>query len=415
MIEIYSPGVPGPPDAPTISDVLSESCTATWSPPENDGGSEVVGYHLERRLTTGAMRWIQVNKERIQNTTLNVSDLVEGNEYEFRVAAENQAGIGQFSPPSQPFTAKNPFEKPGKPGRPIVKQSSDVSMSVEWTAPDSDGGSEILNYIIEYRADGSSKWEKYSSKEAITITNQTVEGLKANILYEFRVSAENKAGVGPVSDVSILEPPGSPTSLKAEDITKQSASIQWQPPESDGGSPVTGYFVERKSNGKWTKVNIKPVSECQLEMEDLKEKTKYFIRVTAVNLAGAGKPCEEISFVAKNEFDVPGKPGQPEISDMVDSTLLLSWKAPSVDGGTPIINYIVEMKKKGDIKWQICNTEEKVTETEYRVKNLLQDVDIEFRVTAENKAGKGEPSVPSSPVKYGMWGFLCAESNFAGL
>jgi titin len=45
-----------------------------------------------------------------------VAELVEGNEYEFRVAAENKAGIGEFSPPSIPIMAKDPWDKPGKPG-----------------------------------------------------------------------------------------------------------------------------------------------------------------------------------------------------------------------------------------------------------------------------------------------------------
>lgn len=198
----FFPGVPSAPDAPTVTDVLSESCTVTWLPPASDGGSPITGYHLERRTTGVTVRWVRVNKEPIQGLTLKVTELLEGNEYEFRVAAENKAGIGEFSPPSQPITAKNPFEKPGKPGRPVAGDVTSSSVNLTWTAPESDGGAEIFNYFIEFRVEGSTKWEKYSEKEAIASTSHTVTKLKDNTFYEFRVAAENKAGVGPFSDIS---------------------------------------------------------------------------------------------------------------------------------------------------------------------------------------------------------------------
>jgi titin len=52
---------------------------------------------------------VALNKEQIKELTLSVTDLVENSDYEFRVAAENKAGVGDFSPPSKPFTAKDPW------------------------------------------------------------------------------------------------------------------------------------------------------------------------------------------------------------------------------------------------------------------------------------------------------------------
>lgn len=71
-----------------------------------------------------------------------------------------------------------------------------------WTAPESDGGAEIFNYVIEYRIQGDTKWKKFTTSENIPQTTSVVDGLKEDTYYEFHVAAENRAGVGPFSEPS---------------------------------------------------------------------------------------------------------------------------------------------------------------------------------------------------------------------
>lgn len=52
-----------------------------------------------------------VLREIVADTELNVESLIEGMTYIFRVAAENQAGPGKFSLPSEPKTAQAPIRK----------------------------------------------------------------------------------------------------------------------------------------------------------------------------------------------------------------------------------------------------------------------------------------------------------------
>ena len=99
---------PGAPEAPVISEIFKESCVATYEPPQNDGGTPITGYHLERRIISSA-RWVRLSRNAIAELTYKVTELIEGNEYEFRVAAENKVGMGPFSPPSKPITAKDPW------------------------------------------------------------------------------------------------------------------------------------------------------------------------------------------------------------------------------------------------------------------------------------------------------------------
>lgn len=199
-------------------------------------------------------------------------------------------------------------------------------------------------------------------------------------------------------------PPGPPTNVLVDDITKSSCKVTWEPPETDNGSPVTGYIVERLtgSSTRWIKVNKEPVPERQLDVTDLLAGDEYQFRVCAVNAAGPGAPSEASGrFVAKDAFDVPGRPGAPDIKDMTASTAKLEWKAPDTDGGSPITNYVVEMRAAGETRWSKLNKDLTVTETSYEVTGINWDKKLEFRVTAENKAGLGEPSPPSAPTKYG--------------
>ena len=101
---------PGPPGAPDISDIDKTSATLKWTPPEEDGGSRVTGYVVEKR-EKGRDRWTKVNRKPVPETTLKVTDLVEKNEYEFRVIAENKVGLGEPSETSVTIRAKAPFGK----------------------------------------------------------------------------------------------------------------------------------------------------------------------------------------------------------------------------------------------------------------------------------------------------------------
>lgn len=89
-------------------------------------------------------------------------------------------------------------DKPGKPSTPEMTTATNQSISLSWQAPEQDGGADITNYIVEYRQEGDFKWKQLDDK--VPETKTIVKKLKEGGLYEFRVAAQNKAGVGPFSD-----------------------------------------------------------------------------------------------------------------------------------------------------------------------------------------------------------------------
>lgn len=189
---------PSPPQNVKIDNLTKKSCTVSWEPPANNGGSEIKGYYIER--STGySSRFTKVNRDPISATTKSFNDLVEGTEYEFRVVAENEAGLSKPSETSGVFVAKDPFDKPGKPGKPVVKELNKDSATISWQPPEKDGGSPITNYIVEVKENGD-KWKV--KDDNVKDTTFTVSGLREGVAFEFRVTAVNKVGSGPPSAAS---------------------------------------------------------------------------------------------------------------------------------------------------------------------------------------------------------------------
>uniref|UniRef100_A0A3Q2ZLQ1 Titin n=1 Tax=Kryptolebias marmoratus TaxID=37003 RepID=A0A3Q2ZLQ1_KRYMA len=281
---------PSAPSTPIASAVTSDSVLLSWERPERDGGSEIDGYILEKRDKEG-VRWTKCNKRRLNDVRFRCTGLTEGHYYQFRVLAENAAGVGASSEPSEYIKVCEAIYPPGPPSNPKVTDysSSTVSliwskpiydggsvMIIAWNKPDNDGGSPIIGYHVESKDQSSILWTKLNRK---------------GLIYEFRVYAENMAGVGPCSQMSepvaARDPCDPPYNLTVTNVTNTSVSLSWDKPKYDGGAKITGYIVERKElpDSCWLKCNFTNLLDTFLEVTGLTEGEEYDFRVIAKNAA----------------------------------------------------------------------------------------------------------------------------------
>lgn len=106
-------GKPSAPSGPlSIESATETSVTLTWNPPESDGGSAVTVYVIEKREVTSST-WTTVDALPAGATplTYTVTDLTVGQAYVFRVAAENQAGLGPYLETTVPVTLEKEIRK----------------------------------------------------------------------------------------------------------------------------------------------------------------------------------------------------------------------------------------------------------------------------------------------------------------
>ena len=89
-----------------MTGVTEESVSLAWQSPEDDGGSEIKQYVVEKR-EAGKRAWVECGSS--AELQLLVSNLTDGQTYMFHVAAENDVGVGEFAELSKAVIPKSQF------------------------------------------------------------------------------------------------------------------------------------------------------------------------------------------------------------------------------------------------------------------------------------------------------------------
>ena len=86
-------------NAPSFENLLVDGfISLTWTPPANDGGTPIIDYVVEYKLTSDT-DWTVFDDGITANPSAIVTGLINGESYDFRYAATNAVGTGPFSDP----------------------------------------------------------------------------------------------------------------------------------------------------------------------------------------------------------------------------------------------------------------------------------------------------------------------------
>ncbi|NXY23511.1 IGFN1 protein, partial [Atrichornis clamosus] len=233
-----------------------------------------------------------------------------------------------------------------------------------------------------------------------TCTTLSISSCDRRDCGDYKVRLKNDSGVLEINFKLVVidrpQPPAGP--IKIAESSANNVTIQWKPPQDDGGKPVQRYLVERQQLGRndWETLGETPRSCTSFTTNNVEEEMSYYFRVRAVNTEGASDALESGEVKAAGRA-TPGAPDPPEIISASRDTITISWKAPCKTGASPILGYMVQKRKKGTVTW-LPVTNVPVKDKKLEVPRLKKGVQYEFRVAAVSAAGTGHPSEPSEPA-----------------
>ncbi|XP_018098988.1 receptor-type tyrosine-protein phosphatase S isoform X17 [Xenopus laevis] len=195
-----------------------------WEEPVEPNG-QIRGYRVYYTMEPDqpVSNWLKYNVDDSLLTT--IGSLLEHETYTVRVLAFTSVGDGPLSDPIQVKTQQ------GVPGQPMnfrAEAKSETSIVLTWSPPRQDS---IVKYELSYKETERGNEIRKTFDPA---TSYTVEGLKPNTEYLFRLSARSSHGLGAWTlDIkertmqSIL-----PKNFKVKMVTKTSVLLGWEFPEN---------------------------------------------------------------------------------------------------------------------------------------------------------------------------------------
>jgi len=259
-----------------------------------------------------------------------VTGLTNGTTYRFRVAARNAVGWG----PVSNFVAAAPAATvPSAPRALTATVGSAVGsgrVRLSWSAPSSNGGLPITDYVIQRSSDRGLTWVSLRGDGVSTVRSYTATGLTNGRPYWFRVAARNAVGWGLASNVVAAIPrqtvPSAPRALTAavgSGIGSGRVRLSWTAPSSNGGMPITDYVIQRSSTAGRTWVQLADgVSTSRTYTgSGLTNGVTYWFRVAARNAVGRGPLSAVVTATPRAPTSVAVLATTPEPSTtVVDST-----------------------------------------------------------------------------------------------
>ncbi|MFY1688186.1 fibronectin type III domain-containing protein [Plantactinospora sp. WMMB782] len=285
------------PGAPTLSSsaIGPTSDTATWSTPTANGAA-LNGYQMHYSTSSTFSPLDQNIVSQSWATSRVVSGLAKGTLYYKRIRARNSEGYGPWSV-TRTFTTDT--TAPGPPGTPGATSTGSTWVNISWPAPADTGGLAITGYVMQRAMD-----DEFSSgvvDSTLAGTSLQVTGLAKGTTHYVRVKATNSLGESEYSATgsftTTITTPGPSDAPVAGSIAPTTASLSWSAPVDTGGATITGYEVQRSTNPSFAGAVTTPSTTSPASLSGLLPGTTYYVRVRAVNSAGAGSWSPPSSFL----------------------------------------------------------------------------------------------------------------------
>ncbi|KAF0701201.1 Aste57867_8311 [Aphanomyces stellatus] len=378
------PSVPAPMASLTDAESTGGGMSLVWSAPFDRGVSmnDTLYYALYMsKINTNS--WILLKND--TQTTYWVMGLDSETSYNFGVDVASSVGSAGIENMIVMTFKTSGISVPGPPAPPTFMNHTGGSITFNWNPPLDNGGEIVTSYIVEVQG--------FDQTQETANTWLTYAGLLAATSYNVRVSAVNIMGVGSPSmyaqfstDIpSPAQPPSAPT------IVSQSGgavTLTFTPPVDTGGVPLSdlSYAIyannvlvaqisqadlvaltaASSSSRQLTSLNLgiremklsetgrRLDSQAGVVVGNLNPSTQYTFQITTISSTGG---MSAGSTQQSGSTSLPTKPGAPDPPLLVKSTgglLSFSWSPVKDDGGTSILNYILQVTNIDTMRVASC-------------------------------------------------------------
>eukprot|EP00794_Sanderia_malayensis_P008937 gene8937-9890_t len=412
-----------PSQAPThLRVVTSEQTKITlrWTPPPlASHNGDLKGYKVYYRIKGYASAAFNIKDAppglmTATSITYVLDNLLYFTQYEIKIAAFNDAGIGLMSSILQTET------KPGVPSKAPTNVAINVvnssAVEVSYNSPKQIYWNGELIASRGYAYDPAKPLDAtpYDSPyNTATRYNQTfiIQGLKPYKHYALRVAVVTASGPSPLSDpVYFRMMEGSPGSVRNFMVTGTFAhaiTLRWDRPLETNGV-LQGYKVGHRVYGALSWID-RPAREPAYSngaiFKGLQLNTRYEFYTLAFTAAGDG-PRRYVDAQTKTTAPtLPGQPTKPMLVVSNGTSVTLNWLMGDT-GGTLMTYYLIEGNNQTDYhqltkpfhRWMLLKNLTRTQDIPAKVGNLTTNTIYRFRVTPFNSVGRGPTSNVSEDI-----------------
>ncbi|MFM8290886.1 MAG: fibronectin type III domain-containing protein, partial [Planctomycetia bacterium] len=322
-----------------------------------------------------------------------VTGLVNGTSYLFRVAAVNVAGAGATGL----STAVTPRTVAGAPTA-VVGVAGDSQVELSWTAPASNGGAAITDYVVRYSSNNGTSWTTFADGRS-TSTTAMVTGLVNGTSYLFRVVAVNAAGTSEFAQSPAtvpFAPAAAPTALTGS-VSSGRVSLAWTAPASP--RPIIDYVIQYRTDvvgSAWMTFNDGVSASATATVTGLSNGVRYRFRVAAVNGDGTGFFTDGTAVFTP--VTVPVAPSGVTGTGS-RGVITLNWTAASSTPQAPVTGYVIQYRVNTTSAQWVTLPLAVGNQTTATINTLTSRLGYRFRVAAQNAAGIGPWSAESALIR----------------
>ena len=370
----------------------------TWSPPF-DNGAQISSY----KISYWEVDTNSIKTKTITSSNAQITGLVNGIPYQFKVVAINSVGHGPDSnivtvTPSASVSASVPGQVRG-----LIATPSNGAVFLSWIQP-SANGSPITSYKVIVSEVGSNVFTTHPNLG--TDTAITISGLTNGKNYSFKVVAVNAIGSGkeskPVTSSPVDRVPIAVTNLRATPGDGK-VSLSWSIPQSTLDK-ISGYRVRQYVYGDDSFISHPILGKTTgTTISGLTNGVPYGFSIIAVSAEGIGPTSKIVYTTPTSAKTLPGTPNAITTLTATagDGKVNLSWTTPK-DNGSPIIGYNIKQYQSSTNSF--ITYEKSNASTSTSISALTNGITYSFKVVAVNALGQGQDSntVIVTPIKPGQ-------------